>query len=67
MCAPLPAWVEQFVLKHFLDSTTTAFQPFFLNFYKVHALATNFFIRMWSESGAAFGDFTRVVALVRSQ
>jgi hypothetical protein len=22
---------------------------------------------MWSESGAAFGDFTRVVALVRSQ
>lgn len=22
---------------------------------------------MWTESGAAFGDFTRVVALVRSQ
>ncbi|TFY51806.1 hypothetical protein EVG20_g10828, partial [Dentipellis fragilis] len=43
------------------------FSPFFLNFYKVHALATNFFYRMWNESGAALGDFTRVVALVRSQ
>ena len=43
------------------------FQPFFLNFYKVHTLATNFFLQMWNESGAAIGDFTRVVALVRSQ
>lgn len=50
-----------------LDSTSTTFQPFFLNFYKVHTLATQFFLRMWSESGAAFGDFTRVVALARSQ
>ncbi|KAJ3786872.1 ELMO/CED-12 family-domain-containing protein [Lentinula aff. detonsa] len=48
-------------------STSTTFQPFFLDFYKVHALATNFFLRMWSESGAASGDFARVVALVRSQ
>ncbi|KAJ3887392.1 ELMO/CED-12 family-domain-containing protein [Lentinula edodes] len=48
-------------------STSTTFQPLFLDFYKVHALATNFFIRMWSESGAATGDFIRVVALVRSQ
>ncbi|KAH9990570.1 hypothetical protein BJV77DRAFT_1060945 [Russula vinacea] len=37
-----------------------------LNFYKVHALATNFFLQMWNESGAAIGDFSRVVALVRS-
>lgn len=51
----------------FLDSTSTTFQPFFLDFYKVHSLATHFFLRMWTESGAAFGDFTRVVALVRSQ
>jgi hypothetical protein len=43
------------------------FQPFFLNFFKVHVLATNFFLQMWNESGAAVGDFTRVVALVRSQ
>lgn len=50
-----------------VDSTSTTFQPFFLDFYKVHSLATHFFLRMWSESGAAFGDFTRVVALVRSQ
>ncbi|KAI0272362.1 hypothetical protein BC834DRAFT_966403 [Gloeopeniophorella convolvens] len=48
-------------------ATSPVFQPFFLNFYKVHALATNFFLRMWNESGAAIGDFTRVVALVRSQ
>ncbi|TFY79819.1 hypothetical protein EWM64_g4192 [Hericium alpestre] len=48
-------------------ATTPTFQPFFLNFYKVHALATNFFYRMWNESGASLGDFTRVVALVRSQ
>ncbi|KAG5220863.1 Engulfment and cell motility protein [Salix suchowensis] len=31
-----------------------------------HTLATQFFLRMWGESGAATGDFTRVVALVRS-
>ncbi|KAH9479433.1 Engulfment and cell motility protein 1 [Psilocybe cubensis] len=48
-------------------STSTTFQPFFLDFPKVHALATHFFIRMWSESGAAADDFTRVAALVRSQ
>ncbi|KAJ7247642.1 ELMO/CED-12 family-domain-containing protein [Mycena haematopus] len=48
-------------------STSTTFQPFFLDFFKVHSLATHFFIRMWGESGAAYGDFTRVAALVRSQ
>ncbi|KAJ7066643.1 ELMO/CED-12 family-domain-containing protein [Mycena amicta] len=48
-------------------STSTTFQPFFLDFYKVHSLATHFFIRMWSESGASTDDFTRVAALVRSQ
>ena len=49
------------------DATSPVFQPFFLDFYKVHTLATNFFLRMWNESGAAIGDFTRVVALVWSQ
>ncbi|KAG6832265.1 hypothetical protein H0H87_002161 [Tephrocybe sp. NHM501043] len=48
-------------------STSTSFQPFFLDFYKVHSLATHFFLRMWTESGAAREDFTRVAALVRSQ
>lgn len=54
-------------------STSTTFQPLFLDFVRVHALATQFFIRMWTESGAATGsnasrdDFTRIVALVRSQ
>jgi engulfment/cell motility protein 1 len=48
-------------------STPTTFQPFFLNFYKVHTLAMHFFLRMWSESGSAGGDFVRIVALTRSQ
>ncbi|KAG8220969.1 ELMO/CED-12 family-domain-containing protein [Butyriboletus roseoflavus] len=48
-------------------STPTTFQPFFLNFYKVHTLAMHFFLRMWSESGSARGDFGRVTALTRSQ
>ncbi|KAL5492185.1 hypothetical protein ACEPAI_3632 [Sanghuangporus weigelae] len=48
-------------------STSTSFQPFFLNFYKVHVLATQFFLRMWNESGAGVDDFARVVALARSQ
>ncbi|GBE86653.1 hypothetical protein SCP_0905330 [Sparassis crispa] len=48
-------------------STSTTFQPFFLNLYKVHALATHFFLRMWNESGASRGDFPRLVALTRSQ
>ncbi|TFK75020.1 hypothetical protein BDN72DRAFT_955358 [Pluteus cervinus] len=48
-------------------STSTTFQPFFMDFHRAHSLATRFFFRMWSESGAATGDFTRVVALVRSQ
>ncbi|KAF7309761.1 ELMO domain-containing protein [Mycena indigotica] len=48
-------------------STSTTFQPFFLDFYRVHSLATHFFVRMWSESGASTDDFARVAALVRSQ
>jgi len=48
-------------------STSTTFQPFFLNFYKVHTLALNFSLRMWNESGAAKDDFPRVIALARSQ
>ncbi|PFH51834.1 hypothetical protein AMATHDRAFT_2737 [Amanita thiersii Skay4041] len=48
-------------------TTSTTFQPFLLDFYRVHALATRFFLRMWGESGAAVGDFDRVAALVRSQ
>ncbi|KAJ7836534.1 hypothetical protein B0H13DRAFT_2032068, partial [Mycena leptocephala] len=41
-------------------STSTTFQPFFLDFYKVHSLAAHFFM-------VSSGDFTRVAALVRSQ
>lgn len=48
-------------------STSTTFQPFFLDFQRAHALATNFFIRMWGDSGAETDDFGRVAALVRSQ
>ena len=49
------------------DTASTTFQPFFLNFYKVHALATQFFLRMWNESGASKSDFPRLVALTHSQ
>ncbi|KIJ20930.1 hypothetical protein PAXINDRAFT_160374 [Paxillus involutus ATCC 200175] len=48
-------------------SASTTFQPFFLNFYRVHALAMHFFLRIWNESGSAADDFGRVVALTRSQ
>ncbi|KAI0330931.1 hypothetical protein GY45DRAFT_1370414 [Cubamyces sp. BRFM 1775] len=48
-------------------STSTTFQPFFLNFHKVHSLALHFFLRMWNESGASTDDFPRLVALTRSQ
>jgi len=48
-------------------STSTSFQPFFLNFSRVHTLAIKFFLRMWNESGARASDFQRVTALVRSQ
>lgn len=48
-------------------STSTTFQPFFLNFTKVHILALRFFLRMWSESSATVTDFPRVVTLLRSQ
>ncbi|KAI0630864.1 ELMO/CED-12 family-domain-containing protein [Trametes polyzona] len=48
-------------------STSTTFQPFFLNFPRVHSLALHFFLRMWNESGASTDDFPRLVALTRSQ
>ena len=49
------------------DSTLTTFQPFFLDYPKVHSLAMQFFLRMWNESGSSVVDFTRIVALTRSQ
>lgn len=55
------------LILHCIDSTSTTFQPFFLNFHRVHALALHFFLRMWNESGAAAHDFPRLVALTRSQ
>ncbi|KAI6041249.1 ELMO/CED-12 family-domain-containing protein [Pisolithus marmoratus] len=47
--------------------TTSTFQPFFLNFPKIHCLALHFFLRMWNESGSAADDFSRIAALTRSQ
>ncbi|KAG6331407.1 hypothetical protein ID866_7685 [Astraeus odoratus] len=48
-------------------SSPGTFQPFFLNFHRVHTLALHFFLRMWNESGSAVDDFSRIVALTRSQ
>ncbi|KAI5999373.1 ELMO/CED-12 family-domain-containing protein [Pisolithus orientalis] len=47
--------------------STSAFQPLFLNFQKVHCLALHFFLRMWNESGSAVDDFNRIADLTRSQ
>ncbi|CAG8702662.1 15517_t:CDS:2, partial [Acaulospora colombiana] len=47
------------VTRTFIDSTSTSFQPFFLSFHRVHALALQFFLRMWNESGATSTDFSR--------
>lgn len=48
-------------------TTSTSFLPFLFFLPKVHNLALRFFLRMWSDSGAALSDFSRVSALVRSQ
>lgn len=48
-------------------TTATHFMPFLLFFSRVHHLAVRFFFRMWTDSGAATTDFSRVAALVRSQ
>ncbi|CEH11865.1 Regulator of Rac1, required for phagocytosis and cell migration [Ceraceosorus bombacis] len=48
-------------------TSSTEFMPYILSFTRVHSLSLRFFLRMWSESGAARSDFARVSALVRSQ
>ncbi|KAF8605927.1 hypothetical protein BDV93DRAFT_543115 [Ceratobasidium sp. AG-I] len=48
-------------------STSTTFLPFFLAFHRVHTIALQLFLRLWSESAAGADDFARVAALVQSQ
>ncbi|KDN40446.1 hypothetical protein K437DRAFT_291531 [Tilletiaria anomala UBC 951] len=48
-------------------ASLSTLQPFLLFFNRVHNFALRFFLRMWTESGAAVSDFSRVAALVRSQ
>ncbi|KAJ1306927.1 hypothetical protein OPQ81_007910 [Rhizoctonia solani] len=48
-------------------STSTSFLPFFLAFHRVHTIALQLFLRLWSESSAGADDFARVAALVQSQ
>ncbi|CAE6401890.1 unnamed protein product [Rhizoctonia solani] len=48
-------------------STSTSFLPFFLGFHRVHTVALQLFLRLWSESSASADDFARVAALVQSQ
>ncbi|KAG9094576.1 hypothetical protein FRC06_010676, partial [Ceratobasidium sp. 370] len=48
-------------------STSTSFLPFFLAFHRVHTIALQLFLRLWSESAAGTDDFARVAALVQSQ
>lgn len=42
-------------------------QPFLLDLYRIHLIVMEFFIRMYSESGATIGDFARVSTLTVSQ
>ncbi|ORY63657.1 ELMO/CED-12 family-domain-containing protein [Leucosporidium creatinivorum] len=50
-----------------VSPTPTKPNPFLLRFFECHALATQFFFRIWSESGATMGDFERVKTLTASQ
>lgn len=47
--------------------TPTKPNPFLLRFFECHALATQFFTRIWADSGATMGDFDRVKTLTASQ
>lgn len=42
-------------------------QPFLLDFYRVHFVVMEFFVRMYAESGATLADFARVSTLTTSQ
>ncbi|KIR63916.1 hypothetical protein I314_02697 [Cryptococcus bacillisporus CA1873] len=44
----------------------TSFQPFLLNFPKLHDLVLKFFLRMWQESNSRIPDFYRLIHLIRS-
>nr|KIR86243.1 hypothetical protein I308_03187 [Cryptococcus tetragattii IND107] len=44
----------------------TSFQPFLLNFPKLHDLVLKFFLRMWQESNSRIPDFYRLIQLIRS-
>nr|ODO03704.1 hypothetical protein L204_00040 [Cryptococcus depauperatus CBS 7855] len=46
---------------------STAFQPFLLNFPRLHHLTLKFFLRMWQESNSQISDFPRLTHLIRSQ
>jgi len=43
------------------------FQPFMLNFPRLHSLVLKFFLRMWQDSESRMDDFERLSYLVRSQ
>jgi hypothetical protein len=43
------------------------FQPFMLNFPRLHSFVLKFFLRMWQDSESRLDDFERLSYLVRSQ
>lgn len=49
------------------DKLMVLLQPFLLDLYRIHLMVMEFFIRMYSESGATIGDFARVSTLTVSQ
>lgn len=55
--------ISQFSTGH---HAPTSFQPFLLNFPKLHHLVLKFFLRMWQESNSCTPDFYRLTQLIRS-
>jgi engulfment/cell motility protein 1 len=56
---------EQFDLSGSFASTS--FQPFLLDYFRVHLIVLEFFVRMFQDSGATAADFNRVSTLTMSQ
>lgn len=61
------ALASHFDITSGISASPTTPAPFLLRFDEAHYLATEFFLRIWLESGAAVGDFERVATLTRSQ
>lgn len=58
---------EHYKISQSAQRGASHFQPFMLNFPRVHSLVLKFFLRMWQDSESRLDDFERLSYLVRSQ